>query len=235
MDRELVLQGLFEEADADDDDGGCAEENGSGYENYDGGGEDDGSGGGEEDDGNTSTPSGCDSDIVLELQMRIVEYEAKIRLLSAKLESQRLLLEQLQTDALMSFDMPKRLTKGDNSFPDHPLLVAADAGDASMVGLLLQKGADPTIHSNAALLLACQNGHVDVAEMLLEHGADVSVDYDSPLLWAAQHGDEALTRMLLAKGARPDRLDRCALRLATRMGHVGVVDALLDGGAKLGA
>ena len=190
--------------------------------------------GGGDDGDDQSIPSGCDSDFVLELQMRIVEYEAKIRQLNATLESQRLLLEQLQADALMSFDMPKKLTKGDICFPDHPLLVAADAGDVPMVSLLLQRGADPTVHSNASLLLACQNGHQDVAEMLLEHGADVNVDYDSPLLWAAHHGDELMTRMLLAKGASPNRLDHCALRLATKMGHVGVVDALLGGGAKLG-
>jgi hypothetical protein len=185
------------------------------------------------DDDDNPASSGCESDLVLELQQRISEYEAEIRSLRAKLESQKLLMEQLQSDALMSFEMPRKVTVG-AGFPDHPLLVAADAGDAAMVALLLEKGgADPAVHSNAALLLACQNGHVEVAEMLLQRGADVHVDYDSPLLWAAQRGDTAMTRVLLTKGASPDRLDCCALRLATKLGHVDVVNALLEAGVKL--
>ena len=186
-----------------------------------------------------------DDDVILELQRRIAEYEAEVHALKAQIESQRTLLRQLQADALMSvtparvflntnidpFARHEHELKPIDDFPDNPLLVASHAGDAVLVALLLDAGARPDSHGNAALLLACQGGHVKVAEILLACGADVHTDYDSPLLWAAQRGDGPLAALLLEKGASPTALNHCALRMSTRLGHVDVVRELIKAGA----
>lgn len=55
-----------------------------------------------------------------------------------------------------------------------PLTAAAFLGDAPMVELLLQRGADPeatTSASSTALARAIHSGHVDVVRVLLTHGA----------------------------------------------------------------
>ncbi len=55
-----------------------------------------------------------------------------------------------------------------------PLTAAAFLGNAAVVDLLLQRGADPQATTSAcstALARAIQSGHVDVVRVLLRHGA----------------------------------------------------------------
>ena len=175
-------------------------------------------------------------EVVLALQERIDASEAECRHLRAQVDSQRVLLQQLQASTLMSFDrltvesddpMPRR------AVPDHPLLIATDAADAEMVRLLLDNGADASVHANAALLLACQRGSSEIAALLLDKGADVHADCDSPMVWAAMRGDLDLARLLLSRGGRVDTMRGCALRLATKHGHALMVELLLDAGCKV--
>jgi hypothetical protein len=172
---------------------------------------------------------------VLQLMERLDACDAENRKLRSQLESQRSLLMQLQADALLSCAGTSGLpgTSGPPGAADHPMIIAAERGNVDMVKLLLQNGADVGMHGNAALLVACQGGHRDVAQALVERGADVHVDYDSPLMWAAQRGDAKMAAMLLDHGADPDALQGCAIRLATTLEHVAVVDVLLRHGCKV--
>ncbi|KAB7501214.1 Ankyrin repeat domain-containing protein 50 [Armadillidium nasatum] len=85
---------------------------------------------------------------------------------------------------------------------------AAHQGDASLVAVLLERGA---IHS------------------LTDKGGQ------TPLNLAARHGHADVVTTLLAFGANPDHADDdgwTSLRSAAWAGHVGVVEALLKGGAE---
>jgi hypothetical protein len=183
-----------------------------------------------------------DAALILMLQGVIDTLKCEIRALKSQLESQRVLLEQLQTGALMSqehmtLQTPARCREPSrvqaSAFPEHPLLLAADIGDAQMVGMLLDNGADPHVHGNAALLLASQGGHIEVVEILLDRGADVHVDYDSPLQWACQRGDAAMSMLLASRGATLDALNGCPLRLAVQLGHTDVAQVLIDAGCRI--
>jgi ankyrin repeat protein len=172
----------------------------------------------------------CDSneyplDQVLQLQQQVCAYELEVRNLRAQLESQRVLLQQLQEDALMSIKLRGGATLSKN---EHPLLQAASTGDALMVAILLDNGADPRVQGNSAILLACQKGHHGVAEMLLERGSDVHVDHDSPLLWAVERGDVVLAKLLIKYGARCGTLENLAVRMAVRNGNHDMVKVLLQ-------
>ena len=55
---------------------------------------------------------------------------------------------------------------------------ASEAGDASMVGLLLRHRADPNAadsDGDTALMKAAYGGYSEVVELLMSHGADVDI------------------------------------------------------------
>ena len=59
-----------------------------------------------------------------------------------------------------------------------PLMKASEAGDASMVGLLLRHRADPNAadsDGDTALMKAAYGGYSEVVELLMSHGADVDI------------------------------------------------------------
>ena len=69
------------------------------------------------------------------------------------------------------------------------MIWAADDGQANMVKILLEKGANVNAADNdgwTALMLASQGGHVDVVKALLDAGADVNAKkadtYSFPLI-----------------------------------------------------
>jgi ankyrin repeat protein len=167
-------------------------------------------------------------DRVLELQQKVDEYELEMRKLRAQIDSQRFLLQQMQQEALMSVRLRGVASSAEQH--QHPLIQAAGSGDALMVAILIDNGADPRMHGDAALLVACQRGHHAVAEMLLERGACVHVDHDSPLLWAAERGDVILATLLIKHGARCVALDNLALRIAVRKGDHEMAKLLLSSG-----
>ena len=88
------------------------------------------------------------------------------------------------------------------------LLVAAVAGHASVVKLLLEQGAEVDrvgLQGATALHLAAAMGHLDVMEVLMEAGADLNARHkfasSTPLHFAAEMGQSKAVRLLCSRGA----------------------------------
>ncbi len=117
-----------------------------------------------------------------------------------------------------------------------PLVLAAAKGHAHVVGILLDKGANPSLASNeAALIASAQNGHLEVVKLLIEAGAKLEAVTSSmsstPLHLAAQRGHPEVVGALIEAGANVDsrRSDGATpLVSAATKGHVKVLRLLLD-------
>jgi len=123
-----------------------------------------------------------------------------------------------------------------------PLIVAALTGDAGVVELLIDKGADINATNNShetALHVAVLNDHRDVAELILNKGANVNATSDSgrtPLHYVAiDNDDKELATLLILKGADVNAVDkdgRSPLAYANKRGHGAVAAILRAHGAK---
>lgn len=117
------------------------------------------------------------------------------------------------------------------------LMLAAGAGHARVVKIILDHGADTSIVSPGgctAVHLSAQEGHVAATTMLINAGADLeAVDNEgvTPLHMAAHSGDWRVIRSLVQGGVNVDRraakdrqtaLHRCAL-----LGHADATRELL--------
>ncbi len=87
------------------------------------------------------------------------------------------------------------------------LMYAAWAGDAEMVGLLINAGADVNIrakHSKdeTALMVASEAGHPEIVELLIDAGADVNAvgDKHTALVYAVEYGKLDVIKVLIEKG-----------------------------------
>lgn len=123
------------------------------------------------------------------------------------------------------------------------LIGAARGGQADVVDLLLDNGADPNLESrgdaNPLIAAACA-GHPDIVRRLLEAGANIDEIVpgdENALMQAVWHGHEDVVRLLLARGAdvnarsyERDEL-RTPLRLARKGGHADLERILLAAGA----
>jgi ankyrin repeat protein len=90
-----------------------------------------------------------------------------------------------------------------------PMLSAVINGNAQLIGLLLENGAD----ANAAvsntgdtpLMLAARTGIAEAVQVLLDHGADVNAretwGQTTPLMWAVAENHAAVARILVSHGA----------------------------------
>jgi len=90
-----------------------------------------------------------------------------------------------------------------------PLMAAAKRnGNADLVRLLLEKGADVKTPGDTTLIAAAQSGDVEVMRMLIESGANVNCISprlgETPLMYAAASDNVESVRLLLAKGANPN-------------------------------
>ncbi len=127
------------------------------------------------------------------------------------------------------------------------LHLAADRGNATAVGFLLDNGADPDTRAGTTsccpketpLIAAARAGHPNVIQQLVKGGADLEA-YDAegvtPLQWAAREGHHEVSRNLLTAKARADNPGRETNRsppllLATMAGHLETAKTLLEGGA----
>jgi ankyrin repeat protein len=139
-----------------------------------------------------------------------------------------------------------------------PLMVAARRnGNADLVRLLLEKGADTKTPGDTTLIPAAQSGDVDIMRLLIENGANVNCVSprigETPLYHAAVSGNVAAVRLLLAKGANPNaglkNLTRVLggatmdigiskqtpLMWAAPTGSADLIRALIDAGANVNA
>ena len=111
---------------------------------------------------------------------------------------------------LASMD-PRKLIHGDTS----PLYIAAQAGHAECVSLLILSGADlnfaHTIDGSTALFISCEHGHTDCVARLMSAGAAVDQprmsDRRTPLGAACEKGHHECARLLCARGANIDHKD----------------------------
>jgi ankyrin repeat protein len=90
-----------------------------------------------------------------------------------------------------------------------PLMVAVKRnGNADLVRLLLEKGADTKTTGDTTLVAAAQSGDVEIIRLLTEKGANVNSIAprlgETPLHYAAASGSVEAVRLLLAKGANPN-------------------------------
>eukprot|EP00966_Prymnesium_polylepis_P113336 2620896-Prymnesium_polylepis.1 len=121
---------------------------------------------------------------------------------------------------------------------------AATAGDAAIVGQLLEAGVDPSIRSKdeqfsikdgtTALALAANRGHLDVVSLLLSWNADVNLS--GPLVLAASNGHTDVLSLLLDAGAEinlqsGEMNGATALGAACMMGQADAVELLIEAGA----
>ncbi len=130
---------------------------------------------------------------------------------------------------------------------DTPLIMASQDGYASIVGYLLEKGADVhyrnPLNGYTALMVASGGGHLDVVRALLAQGADVNIldseHRDTPLILASGGGHLDVVRALLARGAdvhyRNPLNGYTALTIAclNQNPNIDIVRALLAQGADL--
>jgi ankyrin repeat protein len=90
-------------------------------------------------------------------------------------------------------------------------------GNADLVRLLLEKGADVKAPGDTTLIQAAQSGDIEIMRLLIEAGANVNCISqrfgETPLMYASVSDSVEVVRLLLAKGANPNT----AVRKMTRV------------------
>ncbi|XP_039087840.1 ankyrin repeat domain-containing protein 27 isoform X3 [Hyaena hyaena] len=124
-----------------------------------------------------------------------------------------------------------------------PLHVAALCGQASLIDLLVSKGAvvnATDYHGSAPLHLACQKGYQSVTLLLLHYKASADVqdnNGNTPLHLACTYGHEDCVKALVYYDVQSCRLDTgnekgdTPLHIAARWGYQGIIETLLQNGA----
>ena len=121
------------------------------------------------------------------------------------------------------------------------LWLAAEAGAAKTVAVLLQFNANPQapkiLGHITPMYIAAQNGHAEVVDLLLGAGADPNVPKDTgatPLFIASQQNFPQIVRSLLLSGATVSAVTKqgiSPLMIASFQGNVQVIKQLLAAGA----
>ncbi|XP_065497027.1 ankyrin repeat domain-containing protein 27 isoform X1 [Caloenas nicobarica] len=124
-----------------------------------------------------------------------------------------------------------------------PLHIAAICGQASLVDLLVAKGAvvnATDYHGSTPLHLACQKGYQNVTLLLLHYKASADVqdnNGNTPLHLACTYGHEDCVKALVYYDVHSCRLDignekgDTPLHIAARWGYQGIIEVLLQNGA----
>ncbi|KAK6499967.1 hypothetical protein TWF481_010324 [Arthrobotrys musiformis] len=123
-----------------------------------------------------------------------------------------------------------------------PLLLAVASGQASVVKLLINRGADLESKDKSdqtPLLSAVVHESEEVVELLIEGGADLEVrdrNDRTPLLRAVLYDRLSVVKLLIQKGADLDASDkngRTPLGIAIEEGYDAIIRLLIDKGASL--
>ncbi|XP_074864593.1 ankyrin repeat domain-containing protein 27 isoform X2 [Carettochelys insculpta] len=124
-----------------------------------------------------------------------------------------------------------------------PLHIAAICGQASLIDLLVSKGAVVSAtdyHGSTPLHLACQKGYQNVTLLLLHYKASTAVqdnNGNTPLHLACTYGHEDCVKALVYYDVHSCRLDTgnekgdTPLHIAARWGYQGIIEVLLQNGA----
>ncbi|XP_063575156.1 ankyrin repeat domain-containing protein 27 isoform X3 [Pongo abelii] len=124
-----------------------------------------------------------------------------------------------------------------------PLHVAALCGQASLIDLLVSKGAvvnATDYHGATPLHLACQKGYQSVTLLLLHYKASAEVqdnNGNTPLHLACTYGHEDCVKALVYYNVESCRLDignekgDTPLHIAARWGYQAIIETLLQNGA----
>lgn len=145
--------------------------------------------------------------------------------------------EDIETAKLLS----AANVRATNHYGITPLSLACENGNAAMIELLLERGADPntTVRGGETVLMtAARAGKPGAVKALLARGAVIDAKErrgQTALMWAANDGHAAVVDLLLKAGADfrtplPDS-GFTPLLFAVREGRVEVVRALLKAGA----
>jgi uncharacterized protein len=141
---------------------------------------------------------------------------------------QQLLEEPLANDAINFV----------NCYGDFPLKEACYVGNLAIAKLLIQKGADINLHSNAwwrPLVCACYNNHLDIAKYLIENGAQVDCmdNWNRTPLILTKHPEA--TKFLLSNGASINNTSSkwTPLMYACHNNEIDKVEILLSKGATI--
>jgi ankyrin repeat protein len=123
------------------------------------------------------------------------------------------------------------------------MYAAAVHGNAAMIELLLNAGADPNValpEGETALMTAARTGEVPAVRLLLARGAAVNAvekwKQQTALMWAAHEGNADAARVLIEAGANVNARSMFGwtpLLFAARQGQIGTIGALVAGGARI--
>jgi len=135
---------------------------------------------------------------------------------------------------------PSLITSLHPSSGERALLLAAQAGHAEIVELLLSKGASPCDGGETVGYVGAINGHIHVLEVLCLPLLNLSdhVEGKTPLFGAVEGNELATVRWLLSlRGKRCKEVDQrdvyggTALMVSVQLGYCDIVAELLTHGA----
>jgi ankyrin repeat protein len=137
----------------------------------------------------------------------------------------------LQSQSALSLQQSMRAAEAGHYYIGEILQRTLTTDKAALVALLKQRGA------RAGLAEAAFSGDSDTIQSLLRNGADIhSSAVTSALETAIRIEDPGVVKLLLAAGADPNARDREGMSLlmqAVGEGRLPIVQAILDGGAKI--
>ena len=156
-------------------------------------------------------------------------------------------LEEIE-EQTAGFEADENTTSESATNPvDIALVMAAEKGHTSLVGLLIEYGADLDWRDpqwrQSAMEAACAQGHIEIVKLLLESGADPTWGHE---MWpysiqcAAMNGHTDIVELLIDAGAdadtctgKPSGRSFPPLQLAVRGDHEETAKLLITKGAKL--